>query len=472
MPTTERLFTTALNNIVNDAAFPPGETRLPPRPLSRTLSSDLSSWVGSSDLAILPKGHDHNRQGRLVDAQPSGVMQIYFFTAGAESSELTELESRIRSTVPSLRKLANLNEVTSGGRPQSATSANHDQIYIIFPVLAATSFDRMANLAEQEHRGIFFIFISREISASDYKRLVRGGGADWVSMEGAPQEILDIISRTSRKEVGSTREEQARPAIVTFVPSSGGVGNVTLAIETAVQIKRAKQTRSRRVCLLDLDLQASHVCDYLDIEPRLNIEEINQNPDRLDAQLFDLFVSRHVASGVDVLAMPRSRRASVELNMAALEALFRYISVQYDLVIVNVPPAWFDWTDQILSVCDLAIVTGLNSVPGLRRIAETLQEIKSAERVPSQVVVALNRCESGLVGGVARRGHVSRALGNQTVLFVREDTAAAYHSLNTGVPISMASRSSKITKDVRALASLVSALRLGHAHVTAAPRKA
>jgi pilus assembly protein CpaE len=389
-------------------------------------------------------------------------MQIYFFTAGSDSSELNELESRIRSTVPSLRKVANLTEVTRG-RPQNAASVSPDQIYIIFPVLAATSFDRMVNIAEREHRGIFFIFISREISASDYKRLVRSGGADWVSMEGAPQEILDIISRTSGKEVRSAGDEQVRPAIVAFVPSSGGVGNATLAIETAVQIKRAKQTRARRVCLLDLDLQASHICDYLDIEPRFNVEEIVHNPDRLDAQLFDLFVSRHGASGIDVLATPRNRRASVELNMAALDALFRFISEQYDLVIINVPPAWFDWTDQILGVCDLAIVTGLNNVPGLRQIAETLQEVKRAERVPPQIVVALNRCESGLVGGVARRRHVNQALGNQTAVYIREDAAAANHSLNTGVPISITSRSSKITKDVRALASLVSGLSRGHA---------
>jgi pilus assembly protein CpaE len=388
-------------------------------------------------------------------------MQIYFFTAGTESSELNELESRIRSSVPSLRKLANVEEVTRD-RSQQGANATHDQNFIIFPVPAGTSFDRMASIAEQEHRGIFFIFISREISASDYKRLVRSGSADWVSMEGAPQEILDIISRTSRREVRSGRDEQVRPAIVALVPSSGGVGNATLAIETAVQIKRAKQTRSRRICLLDLDLQASHICDHLDIEPRFNIEEIVQNPDRLDAQLFDLFVSRHAASGVDVLATPRNRRAPVELNMAALDALFRFISEQYDLVMVNVPPAWFDWTDQIIAVCDLAIVTGLNNVPGLRQVAETLQAIKGAERVPPQVVVALNRCESGLVGGIARRQHVNRALGNQTVVYVREDTAAANHSLNTGVPISIVSRSSKITKDVRALASLVSGLTPGH----------
>src|SRR5260370_30072723 len=138
---------------------------------------------------------------------------------------------------------------------------------MIVVVVAGTSFDRMANIAEREHRGIFFIFISREISASDYKRLVRRGGADWVSMEGAPQEILDIISRTSRKQVESVRDEQVRPAIVAFVPSSGGVGNATLAIETAVQIKGAKPTRSWRGFFVGTAFVARPTCHILAHEP-------------------------------------------------------------------------------------------------------------------------------------------------------------------------------------------------------------
>jgi len=384
-------------------------------------------------------------------------MQIYLFTAGVESSELNELEAGIRSRLPNLRKIATLDEVT-GRLGQSGAAGDHEQSYIIFPVLAAESFDRIVNLAEQEHPGVFFIFISKEISASDYKRLIRTAGADWVSMQGAPQEIFDIISRTSHTAIAPGRDEQVRPAMAAFVPAGGGVGNATLAIETAVQIKLDKQTRSRRICLLDLDLQASHICDYLDIEPRLQMYDIIENPDRLDAQLFDLFVSHHATSGIDVLAAPRNWRAGLELNMSALDALFRLISVRYDLVIVDLPPTWSDWTHQILAACDLAIITGFNNVPGLRRIAEILKLIRNAEAAVPRVVVALNRCEYGLAGRIARRQHVKRALGSQAAVYVREDVAAANHSLNTGVPISITSRSSKIARDIRALVSLVSRL--------------
>jgi pilus assembly protein CpaE len=390
-------------------------------------------------------------------------MQIYFFTGGVESNELSELEDRIRSELPNLQTVARLNGFASL-LSQSGADADHEQNYVIFPVLAAESVDRIVNIAEREHPDVFFIFISREISATDYKRLVRTGGADWVSMQGAPQEIVDIISRTSRTEIRPRNNQQVRPAMVAFVPTGGGVGNAMLAIETAVQIKLNAQTRGRRVCLLDLELQASHVCDYLDIEPRLQMQEIIANPDRLDAQLFDLFVSRHAGSGVDVLAAPRNRDV-VELNMAALDALFRSISVRYDLVIMDLPPGWFHWTDQIISVCDLAIITGFNNIPGLRRIVEILQVLRSAERTP-KIVVALNRCEHSLVRGIARRQHVTRALGSsQTVVYIREDIAAANHSVNIGVPLSMTSPSSKIAKDIRALVSLVSELASARAQV-------
>ena len=156
--------------------------------------------------------------------------------------------------------------------------------------------------------------------------------------------------------------------------------------------KQDKKSRDRRVCLLDLDLQTSHVCDYLDIEPRLQMQEIVNDSSRLDAQLFGLFVSNH-SSGVDVIAAPRSRQDLLQLNLGALEALFGKIAPQYDLLMIDLPPQWSSWTPQIVSVCDLAVITGLNTVPGLRQVASTLEAVRTVERVPNQITVVLNRCE-------------------------------------------------------------------------------
>ena len=108
------------------------------------------------------------------------------------------------------------------------------------------------------------------------------------------------------------------------------------------------------------------------------------HPERLDDQLFGLFISSH-SSGLDVLAGPRQRGATVDLKIAALDALFRMIATRYDLLVIDLPPLWFEWTAQVLSVCDLAILTGLNTVPGLRQISGTLEAVRAIESPPKQL---------------------------------------------------------------------------------------
>jgi pilus assembly protein CpaE len=383
-------------------------------------------------------------------------MRIFLFSASVDSIRLSDLERRIKAKLPDVQSVSRMEDVTKG-LPQ-APGAGSELACILFPVVlnAAASLDRMVSIATEYRDRLFFIFISDDIPASDYKRLVQTGGADWASTRGAPEEIAEIIARVARGgPVADIAEAHplTEPVMVAFVPSAGGVGNSTLAIETGIQLKTAKRTRSRRVCLLDLDFQNSHVCDYLDIEPRMQIHEIATNPERLDAQLFDLFVSHH-KSGLDILAAPRSRSNSPDLNAHTLEALFRMMATRYDLILLDLPVPWFAWTRQLLSAAEVVLVSGLNTIPGLREVSETLAAVRTVERVPTKIAVVLNRCEHHLVGGFARRNHVKNLLGSEEVFFVREDVENAVQSVNTGIP--MANQGGKASKDIAPIAQLAS----------------
>src|SRR5438128_971469 len=165
-------------------------------------------------------------------------MQIYLLTAGVTSNELTELEDRIRGKLPNFQRLQRIDVLS---QHIAGHGGKGEQIVVLFPVLTAgSSFDRIANIAERDHSGVFFIFISKDISGTDYKRLVRSGSADWASLQGAPQEIVDIISRINRAAQRPTGEDGTRPSIVAFVPSGGGLRNATIAIEPTVQITNGK----------------------------------------------------------------------------------------------------------------------------------------------------------------------------------------------------------------------------------------
>src|SRR5262249_35124289 len=224
-------------------------------------------------------------------------------------------------------------------------------------------------------------------------RLLQTGAGDWVSTRDAAQEIADVLWRRMSPSA-APRAARRKAAIAAFVSSGGGVGNSTLAVEIGAQLKINKSTRERSVCLIDLDFQNSHVCDYLDIEPRLQIDDLAANPGRLDAQLLELFLSHH-SSGLDVLSAPRSKANPLELNVAALDALFGMVSEKYEFLLVDLPASWRATTPPILSASALVVVVGLNTIPSLRAVHDTLEAVRATKPLTAQIAVAINRCEGG-----------------------------------------------------------------------------
>ena len=380
-------------------------------------------------------------------------MPVYFLSANFDIEKIAAIERQVRTAIPDLIKIRSLEEVAP-----SVSGEPNQQNYVL--LVASTNesghFGKIIEAASRNRGHMFLILISDDISAMDYKRLVRTGGADWVSASAVPQEILDIISR-QRTESQATPARRAQPVVVSFVPSAGGVGNTTLALEMATHLGTSKATADRRICIVDLDFQRSHVCDYLDIEPRLQIQEISSNPERLDDQLFNIFVSRH-SSGLHVFAAPRTNFNICDLNVAALDKLFDMISTRYDLIVIDLPVTWFAWTMQVIAASDGVIVTGINTIPGLRQMAETVAAVRDACSASGQVAVAVNRCEHRLVGGIARRHHVEKVLGREKVFYVRNDPMLM-QSVNTGTPMALTNAARKASKEIASLGMFCAGLR-------------
>ena len=248
-------------------------------------------------------------------------MAIYLTHGGGDETRVDEIEGKLKSAIPDLKRVPRVEDID----PKAVNGAERS-----FVILAAApegaNVDDLIEVVRRHPRKLFFIVVGGDISARDYKRLIQAGNADWVAEVGLPHEILDIVGRVS----APARDDGANgsPTVVSFTPSAGGVGNSTLAIETAIHLVRDKSTKGARVALVDLDFQSSHVCDYLDIAPKFQFEEIVAAPDRLDDHLLSAFISHH-PSGLDVLAASRSRLHARDLSVEALSALFDRMAQRY-----------------------------------------------------------------------------------------------------------------------------------------------
>jgi Flp pilus assembly CpaE family ATPase len=155
---------------------------------------------------------------------------------------------------------------------------------------------------------------------------------------------------------------------------------------------------------------------------------------------------------LDVLAASRSRFHARDLSVEALSALFDRMAQRYATIIIDLPPSVHSWTLPLLAASKGILVTGLNTIPGLRQIEETLRALRTEASVTAELRAVVNRCEFGLLGRVARADHVARILGEEKRLLVR-NAPVAIECVNVGTPISLAHPSDKLVKDIAAIAT-------------------
>jgi pilus assembly protein CpaE len=388
-------------------------------------------------------------------------MPVYLLQGDGKSGPQSAIFDRLRPIFPDLVAKAPLDAIlkaaASGERGDPAI------VLVVVPSGDRDYFERLVELARQYSRGLFFILIGDEISASDYKRLVRSGGADWASINADPSEVAEIVARVKLQADSTStaaRPAGSRPVTISFVPSAGGVGNATLVIETAASVRSNKANQHRKICIVDLDFQSSHVCDYLDSESRLHIAEFSSAPERLDEHLFESFRTRH-SSGIDIFAAPRSKFYSETLNIHALDALFSMIAKRYDLVFVDYPLTWFSWTAPIIAASDVAVITGVNTIPCLRQISETLAFVRSSGSAALQIGIVINRCEHTLLGSIVRRKDAEMVLRDERIFFIA-NRPEAIESVNIGVPMVLAASSGKLRRDFAPLAEFCSEPKTSH----------
>ena len=244
------------------------------------------------------------------------------------------------------------------------------------------------------------------------------------------------------------------PVVVSFTPSARAASAIppSRSKPPSNLSKKGKSNKSAKVALVDLDFQSSHVCDYLDIAPKFQFEEIVGSPDRLDDHLLSAFISHH-SSGLDVLAASRSRFHARDLSVEALSALF-------DVHRRNVTPPSSSTCPLSVHPWTLPRARGVEGNLGHRAqhhsglAADRGNASSLAHRGVrhAELRALVNRCEFGLLGSVARGDHVSRILGEEKRFLVR-NARVAIECVNVGAPISLAHPSDKSVKDIAAIAA-------------------
>jgi pilus assembly protein CpaE len=291
------------------------------------------------------------------------------------------------------------------------------------------------------------VAVTQAFEATVTRRLMQMRVADFLVKPVAPVELVRTCARVAKAPGGS---ESAEAQIFTFLPAVGGAGVTTLAVQTAMLLLNSGARGKTATCLVDLDFQHGACSDYLDIEPRLNLGEIEPRPERLDRQLLEVMLSQH-ASGLSVIAAPNRPAEMRSFDPDVVTRLLDLVSSHFDYVVFDMPRTWFSWTDSVLLGSNKLFVVSETTVPGLRQAKQLVAAIRERLGDGPKPQVIINRFVQKMFSSGLRKSDIEQAIGDTFLACIPNDYALVREAIDRGVPLEEVKKGNKITAQLRQL---------------------
>ena len=233
----------------------------------------------------------------------------------------------------------------------------------------------LANVCEP---GVTVIAIGDRNEIGLYRDLLQAGVTDYIVKPLNTQLFARVL--TARANTGDARPIYKKlGTVVSFVGARGGVGTTTLAANLAWYLAN-RQTR--RVALVDLDLQNGDCGLALNIKATPGLREALVNPGRVDKILLERAMTP-VGERLFVLSSEEPLRSDVEFTSEAVDTLVSVLRALFHFVIVDVPRIPSAPYRRAFEIADLRVIVAdqtLRSVRDTVRLRAALPEDNAAHR--------------------------------------------------------------------------------------------
>jgi pilus assembly protein CpaE len=313
------------------------------------------------------------------------------------------------------------------------------------------------------------IATAKNPSVEHVRQLMRAGVADFIPQPIKRADVLSALHTVlSDGQVARERQEpeRARGRVICFLRCAGGVGATTLAVEAACELQARLLQGSRKACYLDLDLQFGNAALLLDVESKSTVLNVVEHADGLDRSLLEKLFGRH-RSGLQLLAAPRQVVPLDAMTPKIARKMLDLAREAHQVVFVDLPLAWSDWSLSIVKESDLGIVvTGL-TVPDLDRTSRLLEALRAQGVNDLELVLVATRVPR--FWNQARLKQAEKILNRKIDFCVVKDEETVTEAHDRGVLFSDVRRGSRIEKDVHAFTDSLQA-RLAQLGKVAAPQ--
>lgn len=319
-----------------------------------------------------------------------------------------------------------------------------DVLAVDIDATSIEEFEQLQKIKRMVGGNVAIIVIAEAFSAAAARILIQLKVADFLVK---PLQTSDFVRSINNALKNSGEETQVEPQFLSFMPASGGVGNTVLALETAAILNRFGQKMGRTTCVVDLNFQHGSCAEYLDIEPRFHITEIENAPERLDRQLLDVMLSKH-ESGLSLIAAPSQPSEMRSFKPALVVRLLDLVSAYFDYVVIDLPRIWFPWTETVLMGSNRVFVVADMTVPSIRHAKRMLDAIKEKAGEQTDPKIIVNRMDNRKNVAGLNASDVEAALGASMVGCIPNNYMLVRDAVDRGVQFEEIDPSNSVTSSL------------------------
>ncbi|MGQ7829473.1 AAA family ATPase [Altererythrobacter sp. Z27] len=291
-----------------------------------------------------------------------------------------------------------------------------------------------------------------KVDIATSRQLLRRGVTDIVALPFSVDELVTSIVDAGQQLEAKGGTQAALAPFIAVLKTIGGSGSTTVATHLAAQMMHDKG-EGHRACVIDLDLQAGDVASYLGCSPRLTLADLIEAGDRLDEELV-LSVAAQGHDLVDVIAPPAD---IVPIESIDFEQLMRVINIarrHYDLVLVDLPGSFTNWSLSTVYAADLTLAVGTLTIPSLRHAKRQIDFMVSMGIPRDSIQFVLNQVEKGLFKTI-NANDAAEAIKHPVLATVSEEASALREAQDQGELVYSVSKRGRFSKDIMRLSELI-----------------
>ncbi|HEX5890117.1 MAG TPA: AAA family ATPase [Pyrinomonadaceae bacterium] len=252
--------------------------------------------------------------------------------------------------------------------------------------------------------------------------------------------VLDHVAELCTAEGQS--HKQARLAAV--FSSKGGAGVSFLSANLAAAMNTS-------TLLVDLNLQAGDAASFMGLDPKYSLADFAANRNRLDDALISSMITAH-SKNLSLLAAPREAHEADDITVQDVCEVLHLMGRRYECIVLDLPHTFDPLTIAALDLADDILLVMTMDIPGIRSTKRALKVFERLGYPRGKIRVVVNRWSKSIDVELQK---VEAHLDEQLVGFVPNDYPRVIESINLGQPLVQSEPSSKLTIEIKRIASLV-----------------